>query len=75
MKTLIQGACNEASDGECIAAQAATYAEELILSKPVSITIKGGYNCEYSSNPLMTTISGSLTITDGTVAIEKITIR
>jgi hypothetical protein len=71
----LQAAYNAASDGDVIQAQAVDFGETLDLNRPLSATIKGGYNETFSDNPADSAIVGSLTISDGTVTVENITIK
>ena len=43
----------------------------LSTSQDVSITLSGGYGCDYSMNPGFTTVHGTLTISQGTVIIDN----
>ena len=49
---------------------------DFVFNKPsIGITLKGGYNCDYSSSSSATLLSGSLTISNGTITIDGIVIR
>ena len=51
--------------------------ENLLLDRPIAVTLKGGYGCAFSSNPGYTRVKGSLTIggSAGTVTIENVKIK
>jgi hypothetical protein len=43
--------------------------------KGTTVTLEGGYDCTYSSNPGFTTVNGTLTIKDGKVTVENLIIK
>jgi len=73
-----QSAYQAATEGQIILLQALDFAEDLDLKQNMYITIRGGYNCDYSDNSGfsgMTTVKGALTIAgSGKVIIDKLTI-
>jgi PKD repeat protein len=71
----IQQAHNSLSNGDTMQAHAYVFSEDLLLQNDTSVTLKGGFNCDYSSNTGFTTVSGSLTIKAGTVTIENLIIK
>jgi hypothetical protein len=73
----IQDVYNAAGDGDTIAIQAVatTFAENLNFGKDISVTLMGGFNTDFSSNDSFTAISGSLTISNGIVTLDKIIIK
>lgn len=71
----IQAAYNAAADGDTVQGQEMEYIGSLNLDKAISVTLDGGYNCEYTDNPGMTTINGTLLIGAGTVTLKNIQIR
>ena len=46
-----------------------------MLTDDLNISLKGGYDSAFETNPLMTTIHGSLTITSGAATIDNIAIQ
>ncbi|MBI5102082.1 MAG: right-handed parallel beta-helix repeat-containing protein [Nitrospirae bacterium] len=46
-----------------------------IFAKDIRLTLIGGYDCTYRSNPGMSTIGESLTISSGTVTLDRILIN
>lgn len=62
-------------DNDNIEMLAVNFSVDLILDRPVSLTFKGGYDCGYGSNSLMTTITGSVSVTGGAVTMENVIIR
>jgi PKD repeat protein len=71
----IESALSQLSNGTNLNIQGTSLSEVLNLSKDVSFSLTGGYGCDFLMNPGFTTINGSLTISHGTVTIEKIIIR
>lgn len=63
------------TDNDTIKITASDHAEDLIFDQPVVFTLSGGYYCDFLSNPVNTTIFGSLTINNGTVTMENIILR
>lgn len=71
----LQAAFTTAVHGDTIKSQALDFLGDLIFSQNASVTLKGGYDCTYSSNPQKSVIDGKLTITHGTVTVENIIIQ
>lgn len=71
----LQSAYDDALDGETIQSQAWHFQENLTFDRNISVTMEGGYDPFYTNNPQGSTINGSVTITDGTVTLEKIVIH
>lgn len=69
----LQSALDNATD--TVMALAITYSEELVFNRPgVSLQLNGGYDSGYTVASGMTTIQGSLTISDGTLTIANVEI-
>jgi hypothetical protein len=49
--------------------------EDLIFDRDVSVILKAGYDCEYLSNSLFSTVTGDLTISGGTITVENIILQ
>jgi probable HAF family extracellular repeat protein len=73
--TAIQSAYNSASNGQPLLIRASNFTENLLLQGNSQVMLQGGYNCDFSSNPGLTTLTGSLTITGGPVTIENLLIK
>lgn len=71
----LQAAINAVQDGETIQAQAIEFIEDLVFFQPIAITLSGGYNGNFSTATEMTLLTGSLTITYGSVTVNNLTIR
>jgi hypothetical protein len=70
----IYEAYSSATSGQSIKSKAMIFTETLNLASAINVTLKGGYNCAYSSNTGFTTIA-SLTINGGKVTVENIKIK
>jgi len=68
----IQDAYIAAGNNDIIMVQAETFTADLNINLPKSVTILGGYNCEFSSVSGITTVNGNLSVTDGTLTIESV---
>ena len=71
----LTAAYGAAADGNIIQGQAGVFTGALDCSRDISVTLKGGYDSLFTTNAAFTTLNGSLTITDGTVTIENISIQ
>ena len=71
----LQDAYDEALDGDTIQSQAVVVGTDLNLNRNVSVTIKGGYDCDYSTNDQKSKVNGPVTIRSGTVTIENVIIQ
>jgi hypothetical protein len=72
----LQAAYDSASDNETIQAQALTvFTENLNFNRNVSVTIKGGYNCDYSANTGKTELKGMMRISGGTLTIKDFILK
>ena len=63
------------ADGNAMQAMSIGFNENLNLNRNVSITLDGGYGCDYTTNPNYSIINGKLTITNGTVTVKNIKVR
>jgi hypothetical protein len=72
--TSLQTAYTAASDGQNILAQAITFTEPLTFGANIAITLKGGYNCGFTTVTGFTTVNGQLILSGGTVTIDSIII-
>jgi hypothetical protein len=52
-----------------------TYNEDMTLESDQVIILSGGWDTSFTSNSSFTTINGSITITNGTLVIEKIILK
>lgn len=70
--TTLQAAYDAAINGDVIQAQTQLLTESLAAYRDVSVTIDGGYFCNYESNSDVTYLLGSATISSGTVTMKNI---
>lgn len=73
--TNLQAAYNAADDGSIIKMWATKYTESLICARPVTVSLSGGYDEAYATRSGETLLKGTLTVTDGTVIIDGLTIQ
>ena len=76
--TSIQEAYGHASDGQSLLLQAMEFDEpDLTLSSVgnISVFLKGGYECDFLSNPGRSTLQGKLTISKGKATISDLIIK
>lgn len=72
--TSIQTAYDAATTNQTVQLQATDFSENLILANPNAVSLKGGYNADFSAHPGLTTVTGTVTISGGRVTVENITI-
>ncbi len=68
----LQAAYDAANDGDTLQSKALELAGDLNVNAPKSVTLQGGYDCNYVTAEGMTLLNGVLTITDGTLIIENV---
>lgn len=69
-------ACNAAISGDTVlATKENPFVENLILNRPISLTIKGGYDSSYLPGAGTTELQGQLVLQSGTLTVDKLTIR
>lgn len=71
----VQAAYSAATNGDVIKLWAQEYSENLVCDQPVAITIRGGYDASYTNITGETVIKGTLTITDGQVIVDGLSIQ
>lgn len=71
----IQAAYNAAAQGDVIRLWATTYNETLVCARPVEITFRGGYDSGFTSITGDVVLKGSLSITDGVVIADGLSIQ
>jgi alkaline phosphatase len=70
----LQAAYSAAVHGDIIQSRAMEFTEDVSVNQNMSVTIRGGYNCDYSNNEGQTILNGTMTISNGTTAIENVQI-
>jgi hypothetical protein len=68
----LQAAYDAAADGEVIQLRDGSIVGNLVADRPVSVTVKGGFDATYSGNVLDTQLLGRVTLQQGTVRIERV---
>ena len=71
----IATAYDMAQNNDSIQVQGITFIGDFLFDLGRAITLSGGFDCDFSTNLLQTTIKGSLTVTGGTVQVENIVIE
>jgi len=71
----VQAAYNAITDGSVIKLWATNYTESLDCSRPITITLQGGYDSSYGAIIGEPLLKGILTITDGTVVADGLAIQ
>ena len=71
----IQAAYDAAADGDTIEVQAAELTGNIDINRNISVIIKGGYDCNFSTYLQNTIINGVMTLNGGSLIAEGITIK
>jgi lipopolysaccharide export system protein LptA len=71
----IQDAYNALAEGNTLKIQALEFTGGLLLAQEKTVTLQGGFNCDFTSNLGYTTISDKMTVKHGTVIIERLIIK
>lgn len=71
----IQAAYDAVADGATIKLWATTYTESLTCGRPLQVTLLGGYDGGYTSITGEVVLNGILTISEGTVVMDGVSIR
>jgi hypothetical protein len=69
--TTLQAAYNAAANGDTIQAQVGAFTENLAIDLNKTITLTGGYDDAFTTNPGNTTLKGNLTISNGKLFIRN----
>ncbi len=73
--TTLQDAYDSAVQGDSIQVQNTVLTDDLIANRNISITITGGYSCDFSAVTGNTEIAGTLTISDGMISLEHLVVQ
>jgi len=72
--TSLQETYNQAIDGDTIRAKTKVFCESLVLDRPVSVRLQGGFRDNtYATTSGFTNLQGSLSIRSGTVQVSNFT--
>jgi hypothetical protein len=73
--TSLQAAYDAAITGDVIQTQSQLLTGNLNANRDISVTIDGGYSCNYASNPDVTYLLGSATLNSGMVTMKNIQLQ
>lgn len=62
-------------DGDSIQSQAVLFSEDIDFNRNITVSLIGGYDCSFSTNVGKSVVNGVVTISDGIVTMENITIQ
>jgi hypothetical protein len=65
----LQAAYDAAQNGDTIQSRAGTMVENLAVNRSVTVTMEGGYDCEYTAKTGKTILAGNMDVTGGTIAV------
>jgi hypothetical protein len=65
----LQSAYDAAIEGDTIQTRTVVFSDNLNTNRNISITLQGGYNCNYSAITGKTVFNGIMTVSDGVVTI------
>ncbi len=71
----IQSAYNAAIDGDIIQTLHARFTENISIDRSVSVTLEGGYDCDYAAKTGKTRAKGRITVSHGTLKIKSFVIE
>ena len=71
----ITAAYTDINSGELLQLRDLTFIEAVRFNSAKTFSLKGGYDLDFTTNHAVSTINGSLIITDGSVTVENIAIR
>jgi hypothetical protein len=71
----IQAAYDALANAKTLQIHETTFGGNLLLDENKTVTLEGGYVCDFSSNPGYTTITDKLTITAGKAIVENLIIK
>lgn len=67
----LQTAYDSAINGDTVQSKTLSLTENININLNKAVTLKGGYDCNYTSNAGKTTLTGNITISNGTVTVES----
>ncbi|HDH05346.1 MAG TPA: PKD domain-containing protein [Nitrospirae bacterium] len=71
--SILQDAYNAAVDGDVIQSRNASFTEDIDFNRGISVSLEGGYDCNYSTITGKTTLNGNMTINDKALSIKNFT--
>ncbi|HSW65192.1 MAG TPA: hypothetical protein VLH56_18070 [Dissulfurispiraceae bacterium] len=70
----IQDAFNTVEDGGVIKLHSTIFNEDVVLNRSVGVTLQGGFNSDFTDRSGSSEINGSITIRDGTLTVDGVTV-
>ncbi|MFZ4857119.1 MAG: hypothetical protein ACOYL3_12055 [Desulfuromonadaceae bacterium] len=71
----LQDAYDAAQAGDRIQARSVMFVENLLLNRPVSVTLSGGYDSSYASAAGISAVRGKVTLQHGTLIVGGLVIK
>jgi YD repeat-containing protein len=71
----LQNAYDVSQESDNIHVQSTVFSEDIHIDRDISITLQGGFDCTFYNNGGVTTLDGSMTISNGTVTLEGFVIE
>jgi len=71
----MQAAYNAATEGNTLQLRDQSFTENLDFNRTVQVTLDGGWNTDYTAVTGNTTITGTVTITDGGITVSNMIIQ
>lgn len=71
----LQDAYNDAADGADILSQATNLNGDLVADRNISVSLSGGYDCDYTDNSGNTILNGTITMSNGSLSIGGFILR
>jgi PKD repeat protein len=71
----LQEAYDAALNGDTILSREVILTGDLILNRNITITLRGGHDCDYAVVNGVTALNGDITLNDGTVSIENFVVE
>ncbi|GBD97328.1 MAG TPA: choice-of-anchor D domain-containing protein [Nitrospirae bacterium] len=71
----LQAAYDAAVDGDTIQSQDAVFVEDFTLNLLKTVTLEGGYDCDYAVITGVTIVSGTMTVSDGSATIADFEVQ
>ena len=71
----LQAAYDAAIDGDTIQSQDAIFVEDFNLNLNKSVTLEGGYDCDYAVITGVTIVNGTMTVSDGSATVADFEVQ
>ena len=70
----LQSGFDAATNGETIKIQAVTLTENPYIDRNIAVILRGGYDCDYVADSSYSKLTGTLTVSNGTVLVSNLVI-